>query len=115
MTSTLRPSRHTLNNLDDNVRFAMSEFLSPLERVMFVSSMAPLNDAHDAGNNQHISYLSKQLLEVETSKGGLTLDMNLLDDDVLVRMTDVDLYRILKHVSSFVNTFRLGNCINVQG
>ncbi|GFH53696.1 hypothetical protein CTEN210_10172 [Chaetoceros tenuissimus] len=112
MTSTHQPSRHTLNNLDDIVRFAMSEFLSPLERVMFVSSMAPLNDA---SNNQHISYLSKQLLEDEASKGGLTLDMNLLDDDVLARMTDVDIYRILKHVSSFVNTFRLGNCINVHG
>ena len=69
MASTHQPSTLTLDQPEDIIRFAISkEFLSPLERIMFASSMAPLNDAHDASNDQHISYLSKQLIVDSTAK-----------------------------------------------
>ena len=112
MTSAHQPSRLTLDQPEDIIRFAISkEFLSPLERVMFASSMAPLNDA---SNNQHISYLSKQLI-MDSKAMLVSLDLTVLGDDLLSRMTDVDLYRILRCVNLYVHTFRLGNCSNVQG
>lgn len=112
MTSAHQPSRLTLDQPEDIIRFAISkEFLSPLEQVMFASSMAPLNDA---SNNQHISYLSKQLI-MDSKTKLVSLDLTVLGDNLLARMTDVDLYRILRCVHLYVHTFRLGNCINVQG
>ncbi|GFH53695.1 hypothetical protein CTEN210_10171 [Chaetoceros tenuissimus] len=115
MTSTHQPSRLTLDQPEDIIRFAISkEFLSPLERVMFASSMAPLNDASNTSNNQHISYLSKQLI-MDSKTKLVSLDLTELGDCVLARMTDVDLYRILRCVHLYVHTFRLGNCIKVQG